>query len=238
MTGPQLLFTDEVRVEQLPSRTWLTAIDTSPPAARRYADAIKVGRPGRCPEQPVLLIALYDNSASVTGGNDPIGQRFLEASVAIARVGARCRCGQDLVATLHFDTPTSLDLPPTPITKPHQKEIVHSLAVPPDGAGVSLLGPSLAAARSIVSRHANHRAVLVVLSDFELFDDHLVEMISFPGDVHAVVMRATPPAALADSTTATVTCVDYASRPGTVARALFTGLTTGRIGAQPILQDP
>lgn len=234
MRFPRLLYTEQLGVDQLPSQTWLAAVGSDAPTVRHYADAIRLGRPGRCPERPVFLIVLYDNSASVTGGNDPIGQRFLEASIAIARVGARCHCGQDLVATLHFDTPTSGDLPPTPITKPHQQDINRSFAIPPDGAGISCLGPSLSVAHALVNRHLDHHPVLVVLSDFELFDDYIAQMIAFPGDTHAVVMRADPPTALAGALNITVTCVDYASRPGIVARALFAGLTAGRPGARPL----
>lgn len=204
---------------------------------RRYADEITVGKPGRCPERPVLMIGLYDNSGSITGGNDPIGQRFLEASLAIARVGARCRCGKDLVATLHFDTPTSGDIEPTPITQPHHVGIHRSLAVPPDGAGISCLGPSLKAAQRVAARHPEHHVVLVALTDFQLFDDYLDQFIAFPGDVHAVALRAAAPHRLIEAPTVTVTQVGYATPPGAVARAVFTALTKTRPNARALAAD-
>jgi hypothetical protein len=216
------------------SHPLLVSVGVRRKAVRRYADEIRVGRPGRCPDEPVLLIELFDNSGSVVGGNDPIGQRYLEAWTAISRVGARCRCGKDLVATLHFDTPTSGDLDPTPITKQHLAHVRRSLAVPPDGAGISCLGPSLTAARRIADAHPSHHVVLVALTDFLLFDDFLDQFIAFPGDVHAVVLSAQPPPRLVDAQTVTVTRVDYGSRPGAVARAVFTALTHTRPNAKPL----
>lgn len=203
-------------------------------AVRRYAAGIKVGKPGRCSEVPVLLIELFDNSGSVTGGNDPIGQRYLEASIAISRVGSRCRCGKDLVATLHFDTPTSHDLDPTPITKAHLAKVHESLAIPPDGAGISCLGPSLTAARGLAESHPSHDVTLVALTDFLLFDDYLDQLIAFPGGVHAVALRAAPPQQLIDAPNVTVTRIDYDSRPGTVARAVFGAMTGTRPDAKPL----
>jgi len=229
----------------LSSRPLSSALRTSLPtftdvgraaaANRSYASRITLGRTGRCSEQPVLTICLFDNSGSVVGGNDPVGQRFLEAYLAITKVGNRCRCGKDLAAALHFDTPTSGDLEPTPITKTHHEDIQRSLAIPPDGAGVSLLGPSLQAARRLAQdRRQTHRIILVVLSDFLLFDDYLGDLIAFPGDVQAVVLTASPPQQLIEASSVTVTAVNHGSRPGAVARGIFTALTHTRPGAKPL----
>jgi len=202
---------------------------------RSYAEEIRVGKPGSCPERPLLAIVLFDNSGSVLGGNDPIGQRFLEAELAISRVGNRCRCGKDIAAVIHFDTPTSGDLEPTPITKPHWDRIHQSLAVPPDGRGISCLGPSLLAAHELAERYrSSHDVTLVAMTDFELFDNYLDELIAFPGDVHAVSLRATPPDRIVAAGEVTVTQVDYSSRPGTVARAVFRALTKTRPKAKPL----
>jgi hypothetical protein len=224
-----------LRSFRLRSHPQLMPVGTTAGRTRGYAERITVGKPGRCPQTPVLAISLFDNSGSVTGGNDPIGQRFLEAYVAITRIGNRCKCGRDQAATIHFDTPTTLDLPPTPITKHHHEEIGASLAIPPDGAGVSLLGQSLTAARDLAERQSgSHRIVLVVLSDFELFDDYLDELIAFPGDVHAVGLRAAPPQQLVEAPSVEVTHIDYSSRPGALARTVFTALTRTRPRAKPL----
>ncbi len=204
----------------------------------RYLSSITLGEPGKCPEDAVLLIIVTDNSGSITGGNDPVGRRFDESWLAIARVGARCRCGADMVATLTFDSPTSLDLSPSSITKPHLVEIQNSLAIPPDGAGSSCLGPSLHRAFTLAGKHPDHHVVLVVLSDFLLCDRHpdgvMAKMGEFPGaDVHAVVLNASPPPVLVDADSVTVTEVAHGSPVGTVARAVFTALASSRPGAKP-----
>src|SRR4051794_18672522 len=70
---------------------------------------IALGHPGRCPAMPTHLSLLFDDSGSITspGGNDPIGNRFAEARLAIDAVARRCRCRQELVSVIHFDVPTS-----------------------------------------------------------------------------------------------------------------------------------
>jgi hypothetical protein len=233
--APVLLSSHPLDSRRRTSRSVFTDVGRSRATARRYADAITVGKPGRCPEQPVLTICLFDNSGSVTGGNDPVGQRFLEAYLAISKVGARCRCGKDLAAALHFDTPTSGDLEPTPITKAHHADIQRSLAIPPDGAGASLLGASLTAAQQLAKRYRqSHRIVLAVLSDFLLFDNYLAELVAFPGDVQAVALQAPAPQQLVEAPSVTVTPVDHSSRPGAVARAIFTALTRTRPHARAL----
>jgi hypothetical protein len=175
---------------------------------------------------------VFDNSASVTGGNDPIGNRYVEARIALEAVGRRCRCRRELGAVLHFDTPTSGDVSPTPIYGRHRARLLEGLAAPPDGRGCSLLAPSLDVARRIASAHPDHLTVLMVFSDFQLFDPNLDQLYgelgAFPGAVHAVVLRARPPQPLMNDPRITVIPVDYDSPPGTVARALFDALTTHR----------
>jgi hypothetical protein len=232
---PLILSSELLAAEFQRSHPTLAPIGTRVGAGQSYAERITVGKPGRCANTPVLTISLFDNSASVTGGNDPIGQRFLETHVAISKVGARCRCGRDLAATIHFDTPTSGDLRPTQIGKAHRDEIAASLAIPPDGAGISCLGPSLTAARAIADEYKrSHRIVLAVLTDFELFDDYLDELISFPAEIHAIALRSAPPQVLLDAPRVTVTPIDHDSRPGAVARVLFCAMTRTREGARAL----
>jgi hypothetical protein len=123
-------------------------------ASARRQLAVYLGSVGACPDEPVLLILIFDNSGSVAGvgGNDPIGQRFEEARLAIETVGKRCRCGKELAAILTFDSPTTLDVAPIPL-KGGIATIEQGLAIPPDGAGSSILGPSLRLARGISDSH-------------------------------------------------------------------------------------
>jgi uncharacterized protein with von Willebrand factor type A (vWA) domain len=109
------------------------------------------------------------------------------------------------------------------------------LRTPPEAAS-SNLGPSLHAAYEAAAGHSQHQAALVVASDFQLFDPDLervlADMAAFPGKVHAVVLRATPPAQLMQDARVTVTAVNYDSPVGAVARAVFGSLTTSRVGSK------
>lgn len=191
---------------------------------------IHLGPPGRCAEEPTLVMLGFDGSASVLGGNDVIGQRFEEASLALHRVGRACRCGQELGAVLHFDRPTSACVPPTPIDKHGLPILEKGLVNPPDRAGRSELAKAHAEAVRLAAAHPEHRAVLVVFSDFELFDSPSVvdQLPDFPGSVHAVVLRATPPPVLVDDPRVTVTRIGLDAERGAVARALFDALLTHR----------
>ncbi len=195
---------------------------------------IRLGHPGRCPLQPTFTSWIFDNSASVLGGNDSTGRRFDEAALSIRPIARRCRCGTELLQVLHMDRPTSADLPPTPITRRTLAAVTASLRVPADGDGASTLGATLARARGAVSGYPGHQAVLVIASDFELFDPDLPGLweaiADFPGQVHAVVLRAQPPAALLDDPRITVSAIATGVEPGAIARILFDGLTTHRPG--------
>jgi len=153
----------------------------------------KLGSPGRPSPIPTLLIAVFDNSGSVArpGGNDPLSNRYAEvrrALSAVARKGSR----RELGAIVHFDTPSSGEVTPTPITRSGLVRLRAGLRPPADGAGTSELGPSLDRAYEFAEALPDHQATLVVLSDFELFDTNLAEvrarLAAFPGDVHAVVL--------------------------------------------------
>ena len=194
---------------------------------------INLGRPGRCPEQPIFFINDFDNSGSVSGvaGNDPVGNRFAEARLAIESVATRCRCGDELVALLNFDSPTSVDVPPTAM-KGGMSVLEQGLKIPADGAGSSVLGSSLGLARRLVDHYSEHQGVLVVLSDFELLDRDvpgvLKDLCDFPGLVHAVVLRSAPPQQLVDDPRVAVTQVTHSDPPGALAKAIFAALTATR----------
>jgi hypothetical protein len=235
-----MIRTRPIKPAALRSAIWLDDSQRRSAVPRDYTHAVTVGRPGQCPDVPVLAITVHDNSLSVIsgGGNDPAGQRFLEAYLAISRVGKRCRCGRDLVATLHQDTPSKGDLQPTPITKPYHSVLQQSLAVPQGDAGVSILVPALTAARRVVDEHPRHHPVLIVFTDFLLFDDYVPLLVDFPAEIHAIVLRTPPPPSLLAAEHVTVTPVSSDSRPGAVARAVFTGLVATRPDAKPLPAEP
>ena len=224
-----------------------------PGGGKHTGSDIVLGYAGRCPLEPTHLILDFDNSGSVgsAGGNDPIGNRFVEARLAIEAVSRRCRCDRELVSIVHFDCPTSGDVPPTPLNRHRSRQIERGLAIPPDGAGASLLGPSLQEAYRLAERFPDHQHVLCVLSDFLLFDDDLPKVLddfsAFPGTLHAVVLRANPPSRLLDDDRIQVTSVAYTDRPGAVAHAVFGAATTHRRqrrhrfagrGSEPTVSEP
>jgi hypothetical protein len=199
----------------------------------RTLAAVRLGPVGKCPDAPVLLITTVDNSGSVvgTGGNDPCGNRFQEMRLAIETVAKRCKCGNELVAMLNFDSPNSADVAPTSL-RDGIGSLGRGLAIPQHSAGSSVLGPSLAQARHIADRHPNHRVVFVVLSDFQLFDSDVAGVLSeftdFPGKPHAVVLRSAVPAALVEDPRVIVSPVNSTDPAGTLAKAIFTALTATR----------
>jgi hypothetical protein len=182
---------------------------------------------------PVLLIATADNSGSVVsvGGNDPCGNRFQEMRLAVETVSRRCKCGNELVALINFDSPNSADVPPVPLRN-GMAAIERGLTVPRDGGGCSLLGPSLNLARRIATGYPNHHAVFVALSDFQLFDGDVAGVLhafaAFPGQSHALILRSATPQTLADDPRVLVSQITPADPPGTLAKAVFAALTATR----------
>lgn len=191
-----------------------------------------LGDPGRPSDVPTLLIPVFDNSGSVTApvGTDPLSNRFSEVTRAfsvVARKGSR----HELGAVVHFDTPTSGDIGPVPLTRLGLLTLRRGLRVPPDGAGSSELAPSLQRAVEIAETRPGYAATLVVLSDFQLLDREpsqvLSDLAAFPGDVHAVVLGGYLPAGVLDERI-TVTRIQRDDPPGAVARAVFASLMTHR----------
>jgi hypothetical protein len=184
---------------------------------------------------PTLLIAVFDNSGSVMGpqGTDALSNRYAEVEHAFSVV-ARRGSPRELGAIIHFDTPSSGEVAPTPLTRQGLVRLRAGLHPPTDGAGTSDLGPSLARATELAKRHPEHETTLVVLSDFFLTDSDpgtvLSDLAAFSGTVHAVVLGGRPTAGLL-SKDITTTVVTHESRPGVVARALFAGLVAHRPGS-------
>jgi hypothetical protein len=204
------------------------------PARRRSPEPrLLLGDPGRCGEQPTLVITAFDDSGSVTSpaGADPVANRYQEARAALRAVARRCDCGQCLGSVLHFDLVAGVA--PTALTKRLVPTLEAGLRTPADGMGSSVLGPSLAEAYEITQRYPEHVSTLVVLSDFELFDPDvsgvLMRLAAFPGDVHAVVLGGQGPAGGLDPRIQ-VTPIHHDDPPGALARAVFASLTAHRVG--------
>lgn len=202
---------------------------------RSSGAAFRLGDPGRPAEVPTLLITIFDNSGSVTSpaGTDPLSNRFAEVAHAFSVV-ARRGSPHELGAVLHFDTPSSAEVGPVPLTRRGFTALRAGLRVPPEEAGSSELGPSLRRAFEIADTHPECAVTLVVLSDFLLLDPDpgqvLAELAAFPGDVHAVVLGCRLASDVLDERI-TVTHVEPDDQPGAVARALFASLIAHRPGS-------
>lgn len=218
----------------------LVSLHGTVPAQRTAAGTrIQLPHPGRPALYPTLLIAVFDDSGSVAGpvGSDPLSGRYEEARQAF-EVIARRGAAHELGAVLHFDTPCSGDVGPVPLVRRGLLSVRSALRVPLDGAGSSELGPSLGRAAELAAEHPDHRATLVVLSDFLLFDPEpgpvLRALAAFPGDVHAVVLGGRLPPGVLDERVQR-TDITSEDQPGALALALFGSLTTHRLG-QPHAQ--
>ncbi|WP_456505233.1 hypothetical protein [Arthrobacter sp. UYCu723] len=124
---------------------------------------------------------------------------------------------------------------PTPLTRAGRRQLATGLRLPPDAAGASLLGASLAKAESLAEQYPDHGLSLTVLTDWKLFDNNVLELFSkldsFPGTVRAVGLRNTPPADVLDPAIQTVTITPNSPR-GSLARTVFDSLTLHRQGRE------
>jgi len=198
--------------------------------------SIQLDWPGIDPVRPCLDVLCCDQSGSVVavGGNDPIGNRFREAKQAIKVVRAWTSTKRPKVAVIHFDQPSTADS--GVITLSSRTALIRldaALRVPVGAAGSSNLSPSLAQAEKLAAAYSDHDVRLTILSDFELTDSDpgavFERLASFPGEVHAVVLNAQPPAELtADNIT--ITRLEHEDPPGALAAAIHRSLTATRRG--------
>jgi hypothetical protein len=222
----QALLTTDIR----PSATLAVKQKAGQPACR---PRIRLGYPGRCPSGPTLAIFITEESGSLGGpaGNDPVSNRYAEARRAATVLGRHCQCEHCLLAVVHFDTPTSGCVDPTPLTRAGRRSILSALAAPQDAAGSSSLELGLTRAEDIAAHHPDHKVVLIILTDWELFDanlpDLLARLTTFNGLVFAVGLRNSPPASLAGPNITSLT-IRPDSPPGSLARAVFDALTVHR----------
>ena len=209
--------------------------------------SLLVGNMGAC-DEPSLICFIADDSPSVTGGSgsDPLANRYLEAHAALRALARACRCGQCLAAVVHFDLVGGT--PAVPVRDRHRGRrrlnpaLDEALAMPANAVGSSVLGPALSTALRLIGKHPGYRPVLIVASDFQLFDDDPARVISkldtfaaTRGSVHAVVLgRPVPDGVLAPPIQTQL--IRPRSVPGSLARAIARCLTERRPGAA-ILPD-
>lgn len=197
----------------------------------RHERPIELPPIGPCPRHACLTVFVCDDSGSVVGGNDCVGLRYSEAALAVEHLRQRHRCGRELGAVLHFDRRTGYDARPTRLDRSGMLSLKRSLQAPPMCAGTSELSAALSDAEKLVRAHPKHRVALCVMSDFELFDEDVDQVLerlcSFPGLVHAVVLQSEPPPVLAQHGVV-VTRIRWESERGDVARAILASLAAAR----------
>jgi hypothetical protein len=219
-----------VRVADLdvPGRTF---VGTAPHVAtmarrseRRLADREIRRRLGPPPviDGDVLLDAIFDESGSMTSGNDAFRHRREAVLIAAEHLASRSRRGARWSARLtSFDCAGPLDLPLTTLDRVGLRVVRERLLTGTPG-GCSRLGPALLAVESAPQRDG--RRVLVVLSDFELFDPDprqvVRRLVRATADVVvAVVFRAPVPDEFADTRVRVLHVVD-GTRPDEISAAV------------------
>lgn len=220
------------------SRILRSAVLGSLCSAHRAPSLGDLGPVGRCADRPTLVICICDDSGSVTapGGTDPISNRYRELEGALRHFARSCRCGHELAAVLHFDSPHG-DVGPVPMNRRGMTQLLPTLRVPPGGMGTSDLLPSLRRAVDLADDRPEHDVVLVIFSDFYLTDHDpnavADEVGTFPGPIYACTLGGSQQLPYADHQIA----IDDRSPPGTVARALLGGLTHYRTVRRPESPD-
>lgn len=205
-----------------------------PTVGRRIA----LGNAGRDPESPFFVKLCFDDSGSLMTGNDPVGARYAEATAAIRHIAAATTTAMQQLTIFRFDHPNVPPVGPLPLhTKPSLATVLAAVAPPPGITGSSALTPAMMAMNRAAEKEPDADHVAVIFSDFELLDlnprQPYVEIAAFPGLVHAVVMNATPPAALLALPNVLVSQVSSLDPPGRLAAALAHSLGRFRPGAGP-----
>lgn len=224
----------------LPSQILPPAVARPTPTMQR---CVNLGASGRDPSSPVYVQCCFDDSGSLSHGNDPVGARYEEAKRALRHIAAASRSDMQQVTIYRFDHP---DVPPVGPLPLHEKKPLEDLLAavdPPEGIiGSSALTPSMMAMNRAAEKHPDADYVAIIFSDFELFDlnprQPFEEIAAFPGLVHAVVMNASPPAELLALPNVLITQVSSLDPPGRLAAALAHSLTRHRAGAgQPTYRE-
>lgn len=199
---------------------------TSKPTLTRVLPPIQLPALIR-PADPQLLISIFDDSGSITGGNDPVGWRYEEIAAALRHFAKSWRGIDVLTAVRHFDVGTSVDVGPCRFDRRGLVRLTQGLKPPPEVRyGTSDLAAALEGAYELAEAHPQYVPVLIVLSDYELTDGNVARVLQRLGEfgelgeVHAVVLCSEPPTVLESDPRVGVTHVTWSSPHGAVARAI------------------
>lgn len=200
-----------------------SAIDFNPPQAAvqgRQLDPHRVRRQlprAVAPTRPLRLDLLSDLSGSMTGGNDVVGLRHEASLIALEHLAAGQRRQARWEAEIRsFDLSSPLDTGPLVLDRKGLAAAERALLSKPYG-GSSNLGPSLDAAEA-----SSADRVLVVLSDFELFDPDVPAVLdrlirASAREVLALVFTSQPPRQLLHTRVRVHSIATRTSRPEEIA---------------------
>jgi hypothetical protein len=185
-----------------------TPIRAAPRLHRRQLNRSQIRRLLRASpklRRDTLIDIIFDESWSVRGGNDVVGLRHELILIALEHLGGNFqRRGKWIARLSTFDMPSAFELPATSLTRRGLK-VAEEVLLRGSPGGCSILGPSLRRAEESASRFTGLDRLLVVLSDFELFDQpspqaSLQKMIdSSATQVLAISLNNEPPDVLVDS---------------------------------------
>jgi hypothetical protein len=173
-------------------------------------------------QQDAFFEIIFDESASVRGGNDVIGLRHDIVRVVLTHLARQRNKRSWFVHISTFDATSPLDLDRTRLDKQGLSVVTRALRRPTAG-GSSMLAPSLQRSSSRLVAFAGP-TILLVLSDFELYDidpaGALAALVDAPAThVVAVSLNTTPPNLLVNSRVLT-TSVSAESAPIDLARPI------------------
>jgi hypothetical protein len=174
------------------------------PAPRQHARRVSLKaiagqlRPAPAIRQDTLVDIIFDESASVRGGNDVIGLRHEVALVVVEHLVAVKSQGKWYLRVSTFDDYSVYDLAITVLDRQGLR-LARDVLLRQCPGGSSVLGPSISRAEDAALRFVGSKRVLAVFSDYELYDFDptaaMRNMIDSSADeVVAVSLNNEPPA--------------------------------------------
>jgi hypothetical protein len=151
---------------------------------------------GPC-QTPIQLVAVFDESGSVTSSSDPISYRHALFAQVLAKSASPCDCRTCSAGLVTFDV--SASAAPVALTQRTVKALAQTMSALPSTS--STLSSALSWAEAAAKAAGNSHPITVVFSDFEIFDDAsqrvYERLAALPGTTLAIVLRSGPPARLA-----------------------------------------
>jgi hypothetical protein len=169
---------------------------------------------------PIHVDFVPDESGSVQSVADPIRYRHALLARFVEWIGRRCRCGECSVSLTLFDL--AVQLPPTRLDRPGRLQLATALASMPYTSSCA----SSALAAVDTPAFTARRPLLVVLSDFQLFDPDTASITATLARRRALaIVLGEQDAPLVDESDITVDRVTHRSPPTALVDAISDRLT-------------